>query len=194
MCWLRIYRQFMTWIKSSIMSTSWTSCAPSPTLGRYDQWSVAVFITRFTITSVVTRQCIKVNIQVTINFNKIISSKTLENAVIVARVADYLTPKLHICSPSHGTISKFRCFGYTRSIFKQNIPPESARNAENEAASLARLSFITTTMAAFEVATCRTVDHVWSTFVCRAMSQFQKFAVLATHARSSNKIYDWKVH
>ena len=33
-CWLGIYRQFMNWIKSSIMSTSWTSCAPSPTLGR----------------------------------------------------------------------------------------------------------------------------------------------------------------
>ena len=45
-----------------------------------------------------------------------------------------------------------------------------------------RILFITTTMASFEVATCQTVDRVWSTFVCRAMLQFQKFVVLATQS------------
>ena len=91
----------------SINSTSWTSRG---LLLRV--WlsvdRVALFITRFTITSIVTRQC-KVNIQSLSTLIKL-SSKTQENAVIVAWVAHYLTPKLHICSPSHGTIFKKSAF------------------------------------------------------------------------------------
>ena len=64
---------------------------------------------------------------------------------------------VHIYSPSHVTISKIRCSGYTCSIFQQNIWLESALNAENVAVSIPRISFITTTQAAFVVATCLAV-------------------------------------
>ena len=52
-------------------------------------------------------------------------------------------------------------------------------------------------MAGFEVATCLTVDCVWSMFIHQAMSQFKTFAVLAKRAWSVNKICDalpQKVH
>ena len=78
-------------------------------------------------------------------------------------MSDSRSRAVHVCSPSHVTISKLRFSGYTCSIFEQNIRLESALNAETVAASLPRISFITTTMAAFVVATCLVVDHGRST-------------------------------
>ena len=61
---------------------------------------------------------------------------------------------VHVSSPSHVTVSKILCSGYTCLIFRQNIRLESALNAENVTVSLPRISFINTTKASFVVATC----------------------------------------
>ena len=74
-------------------------------------------------------------------------------------MSDGRSRAVHVRLPSHVTISKIRCSGYTCSIFEQNIRLESALNAENVTVSLPRISFTTTTMAAFVVATCLAVDR-----------------------------------
>ena len=82
------------------------------------------------------------------------------NGCIQSRdMSDGRSRAVHVCSPSHATISKIRCSDYTCSIFEQNIRLKSALNAKNVTVSLPRILFITTTMAAFVVTTCLAVNR-----------------------------------